>query len=54
VKDTRQNFQLGGGSEVIRLGIVRIRQFSEGLDEFYKDFRNKGIDVDLGIRYVRD
>jgi len=25
VKDTRQNFRLVGGSEVIRLGIVRIR-----------------------------
>jgi len=33
---------------------IRLGQFSEGLDEFYKDFRNKGIDVDFGIRYVRD
>jgi hypothetical protein len=33
---------------------IRLGQLSEGLDEFYKDFRNKGIDVDLGIRYVRD
>jgi hypothetical protein len=33
---------------------IRFGQLSEGLDEFYKDFRNKGIDVDFGIRYVRD
>jgi hypothetical protein len=33
---------------------IQFVQFSEGLDEFYKDFRNKAIDVDFGIRYVRD
>jgi hypothetical protein len=33
---------------------IRFGQLSEGLDEFYKDFRNKGIDVDFGIRYVKD
>jgi len=27
---------------------------AEGVDDFYKDFRNKGIDIGLAIRYVRD
>lgn len=33
---------------------IRLGQLSEGLDAFYKDFRNKGVGVSFGIRYVRD
>lgn len=33
---------------------VRFGQLADGLDEFYKDFRNKGIDVKFAIGYVRD
>jgi hypothetical protein len=29
-------------------------QVSDGVDDFYKDFRNKLIDVRVAIRYVRD
>jgi hypothetical protein len=33
---------------------IRIGQLSEGVDEFYKDFRNKGIDITMAITYARD
>ena len=33
---------------------IRIGQLAEGADEFYKDFRNKGIDIILAMSYVRD
>ena len=33
---------------------LRAGQLVEGLDEFYKDFRNKNILVDVAIRYVKD
>jgi hypothetical protein len=33
---------------------IRLGQLAEGVDDFYKDFRNKGIDINLAMRYVRD
>ena len=36
------------------LGSIPFGQLSDGLDEFYKDFRNKTIDVNLAMAYVRD
>ncbi len=33
---------------------VLIGQLADGIDEFYKDFRNKNVPVSLAIRYVRD
>lgn len=33
---------------------IRMGQLSEGVDEFYKDFRNKAIDINPAFRYVRD
>jgi hypothetical protein len=33
---------------------IRLGQLSEGVDEFYKDFRNKGIDITHAMVYVRD
>jgi hypothetical protein len=35
-------------------GQIRFGQLSEGVDEFYKDFRNKGLEIDLAMTYVRD
>lgn len=35
-------------------GDVHFGQLTEGLDEFYKDFRNKEIDVQYALGYVRD
>lgn len=35
-------------------GDIRFGQLSEGIDEFYKDFRNKGIDITMAMTYVRD
>ena len=32
---------------------VSVKQVSDGLDAFYKDFRNKGIEVQFGIDYVK-
>ena len=29
-------------------------QLVDGVDEFYKDFRNKDVEINLGLRYVRD
>jgi hypothetical protein len=42
--------------EVVRLSYSGIRpsQLVEGVDEFYKDFRNKNIVVELAMRYVKD
>jgi len=31
-----------------------VGQWADGIDEFYKDFRNKSLDVDLALKYVRD
>lgn len=33
---------------------IRFGQLAEGVDVFYKDFRNKGMDIDLALSYVRD
>jgi hypothetical protein len=33
---------------------VRFGQLADGLDEFYKDFRNKEVDVQYALGYVRD
>jgi hypothetical protein len=33
---------------------IRIGQLVEGIDDFYKDFRNKGVTVTTGLYYVRD
>jgi hypothetical protein len=33
---------------------LRLGQLSEGVDEFYKDFLNKGIDINPAMTYVRD
>jgi hypothetical protein len=33
---------------------LQIGQLVEGLDEFYKEFRNKNILVDVAMRYVKD
>jgi hypothetical protein len=35
-------------------GGVRFSQLEEGMDEFYKDFRNKGVYVTAAMFYVRD
>ena len=31
----------------------RAGQWSDGIDEFYKDFRNRGLDIDLAFLYVK-
>jgi hypothetical protein len=33
---------------------IRLGQLVEGADEFYKDFRNKDLKVEVAMRYVRD
>jgi hypothetical protein len=33
---------------------LRFGQMAEGVDEFYKDFRNKAVHVNRAMRYVRD
>jgi hypothetical protein len=38
----------------LNYGGFRVGQLVEGVDEFYKDFRNKNILVDVGMRYVKD
>jgi hypothetical protein len=35
-------------------GGIRFGQLVEGMDEFYKDFRNKGVYVTAAMFYVRD
>jgi hypothetical protein len=35
-------------------GNIRVGQLVEGVDEFYKDFRNKNIEIQLAMQYVRD
>jgi len=35
-------------------GGFRAGQWSDGNDEFYKDFRNRGLDIQLAMRYVRE
>jgi hypothetical protein len=38
----------------LSFGSIRMGQLAEGVDEFYKDFRNKGIEVTDAMYYVRD
>lgn len=33
---------------------IRMGQLKEGVDEFYKDFRNKSIHIKVALGYVRD
>jgi len=33
---------------------ITMGQFVDGVDEFYKDFRNKQLDVSWALQYVRD
>lgn len=35
-------------------GKIRMGQLVDGVDEFYKDFRNKSIDIGYAMYYVRD
>ncbi len=35
-------------------GKIRMGQLVDGVDEFYKDFRNKGIGIVFAMYYVRD
>ena len=35
-------------------GGIRVGQLEEGMDDFYKDFRNKGVYVTAAMFYVRD
>lgn len=46
----------GENSEVaaFSFGGFRVGQWQEGADEFYKDFRNKGLDIHLAMRYVNE
>jgi hypothetical protein len=39
-------FAFGGG--------FRMGQWLDGVDEFYKDFRNKGLDIHLAMLYVKE
>jgi len=39
--------------EAFDLGGFRIGQWADGIDEFYKDFRDRGLEIHLAIRYVR-
>ena len=32
----------------------RFGQWSDGVDAFYRDFRNKGLDIQLAMRYVNE
>jgi hypothetical protein len=32
----------------------RAGQWSDGVDEFYKDFRNRGLNIELALKYVKD
>ena len=34
-------------------GGFRAGQWREGVDEFYKDYRNKGLDIELAMHYVQ-
>lgn len=43
--DTTKKFDFGG---------FRVGQWSDGIDEFYKDFRNRGLEIGLAFRYVKD
>lgn len=40
--------------KALSFGNIRIGQLVDGVDDFYKDFLNKGIEVQLAMRYVRD
>ena len=33
---------------------LRVGQLEEGVDEFYKDFRNKNLSIEIALRYVSD
>jgi hypothetical protein len=37
-----------------QFGGFRVGQWSDGIDEFYKDFRNRGLRIDLAMKYVKD
>jgi hypothetical protein len=39
--------------EAFDLGGFRVGQWSDGIDAFYRDFRNRGLEIHLAIRYVR-
>jgi hypothetical protein len=39
---------------VLNFSGIRMGQLVQGADEFYKDFRNKSIAIQLAMRYVRD
>jgi len=39
---------------VYDFGELRVGQVVEGVDEFYKDFRNKTIHINLALAYVKD
>jgi hypothetical protein len=40
--------------EHFSFGDIRFGQLEEGMDDFYKDFRNKGVYVTAAMFYVRD
>jgi hypothetical protein len=40
--------------DLFSFGGIRFGQLEEGMDDFYKDFRNKGVTVTAAIFYVRD
>ena len=40
--------------KILDYGNLRTGQLVDGVDEFYKDFRNKNILVDVAMRYVKD
>jgi len=35
-------------------GGFRVGQWSDGVNEFYRDFRNKGLEIALAMHYVKD
>jgi hypothetical protein len=40
--------------EALNYSNLRIGQLVDGVDEFYRDFRNKNILIDVAMRYVKD
>ena len=41
-------------SVTLDYGHIRMAQFVDGVDQFYKDFRNSNIDIKFAMLYVRD
>jgi hypothetical protein len=39
---------------VLRAQMSCLSTLAEGFDEFYKDFRNKGLDIKLAMRFVKE